>query len=81
MRKIVPDDDAGGDGNVHGMLGAELRNLKTAIAGIDYFLMDTLDLVAENNGVFLVGSRREMLEHRGTVSLFDGINLITIGLQ
>ena len=50
----VPDDDAGSDGNVEGVLGAELGNLKTAVAGIDHLLMDALDLIAEDDSIFLI---------------------------
>jgi len=77
----VPDDDAGCDGDIHGVLGAKLGNLQAAIRGIDDLLMDTLYLIAKNDGVLLVSIGLEVLKHRGTMSLFDGIDLITVGLQ
>ena len=51
----MPNDDASGDGNVKRVLGAELGNLQTAVAGIDHFLMDALDLIAEDDSIFLIG--------------------------
>ena len=77
----VPDDDAGSDGNVEGVLGAKLGNLQTAIRGINDFLMNAFDLVAKDDSVFLIRSGREGLEHRGAVSLFDGEDFITLRLQ
>ena len=50
----MPDDNAGGDGDVQGMLGAKLGNLQTAVAGIDHLLMDALDLIAEDDCIFLI---------------------------
>ena len=72
MRKIVPDDDAGGDRDIHGMLGAELRDFQATVTGIDDFLTDTFHLVAEDNCVFFIRKRCEVLQHRGAVGLFDG---------
>ena len=46
----LPDDDASGDRNIHGMLRAELCNLQAVVAGIDNTLVDTLHLVAEDDG-------------------------------
>ena len=77
----VPDDDASSDGNVEGVLGAELGNLQTAVRSINDFLMNTFDLVAKDNSVFLIRSGREGLEHRGTMSLFDGEDFIALRLQ
>ena len=77
----MPDDDASGDGDVEGVFGAELRNLETAIAGIYHFLMDTLHLVAKDNGVFLSRQRCEILKHSGAMGLFNRKNLITLCLQ
>ena len=77
----VPDDDAGSDGNVEGVLGAELGDFQAAIRSINDFLMDALDFVAENDSIFLIRSGRERLEHRGTMSLFDGEDFIAQGFQ
>ena len=77
----VPDDDACSDGNVEGVLGAELGNFQAAVRSINDFLMDALDFVAENDSVFLIRSGRERLEHRGTMSLFDGEDFIALRLQ
>ena len=51
----MPDDDAGGDGDIEGVLGAELGNFQAAVRSINDFLMDALDFVAENDSVFLIG--------------------------
>lgn len=77
----MPDDDACSDGDVEGMLGAELGDFQTAVRGINDFLMNAFDFVAKDNSVFLIRSGREGLEHRGTVGLFDGEDLIALRLQ
>ena len=77
----MPDDDACSDGDVEGMLGAELGDFQAAIGGINDFLMNAFDLVAKDNNVFLIRSGRERLEHRGTMSLFDGEDFIARRLQ
>ena len=45
------DDDASCDADVHGVLGAKLRNLQTAVGGVDDFLMHALYLVAQDNSI------------------------------
>ena len=77
----VPDDNASRDGDVEGVLGAELGNFKTAVRGIDHFLVNAFDFVAEDNNVFFIRSGREGLEHRGAMSLFDGEDFIALGFQ
>ena len=77
----MPDDDACSDGDIEGVLGAELGDFQAAIRSINDFLMDALDFVAENDSVFLIRSGRERLEHRGTMSLFDGEDFIALRLQ
>ena len=77
----MPNDDASRDGNVEGVLGAELGNLQAAVGGIDNLLMNAFNLIAEDNSVFLVRSGREVLQHRGAVGLFDGEDLIVLRLQ
>ena len=74
----MPNDDAGGDGDVQGVLGAELWNLQTAITGINHFLMNALHFIAEDNGIFLACQRCEVLKHGGAMGLFNGKNLITL---
>ena len=49
----MPNDNASSNGDIQGVLSAELGNLQTTITGIDHFLMDTLYLVAENNCILL----------------------------
>ena len=51
-----PDDDAGGGAYVEGVLGAKLGNLNATIGGINDFLMDSFDFVAEDESVFGVDS-------------------------
>ena len=51
-----PDDDAGGGADVEGVLGAKLGNLNATIGGINDFLMDPFDFVAEDESVFGVDS-------------------------
>ena len=41
----LPDDDAGCDGNVHGVLGAVLRDFYATVAHIYYLLLHTLHFV------------------------------------
>ena len=77
----VPDDDACSDGNVEEVLGAELGNLQAAVRGIDNFLMNAFNLIAEDNSIFLVRSGREVLQHRGAVGLLDREDLIALRLQ
>ena len=50
MAGELPDDDAGGDGNIHGMLGTELGYLEASVAGVDNLLMNAFHLVAEDDG-------------------------------
>ena len=47
-----PDDNAGGGADIEGMLGAKLRNLDATIGGIDHFLVNSLDFIAKDEGVF-----------------------------
>ena len=65
----VVDDDAGGDGDVEGVLGAVLGYLQAAVAEVDDFLMDTLHLVAQNDGIALTGKGTELMEHGAALSL------------
>ena len=77
----MPNDNAGRDGNVEGVLGAELGNLQAAVRGIDNLLMNAFNLIAEDNSIFLVRSGREVLQHRGAVGLLDREDLIALRLQ
>ena len=65
----VVDDDAGGDGDVEGVLGAVLGYLQAAVAEVDDFLMDTLHLVAQNDGIAFTGKGTELMEHSAALSL------------
>ena len=47
----LPDDDAGGGADVEGVLGAELGDFDAAVGGVDNFLVDAFDFVAEDEGV------------------------------
>ena len=51
-----PDDDAGGGADVEGVLGAVLGDFDATIGGINDFLMDSFDFVAEDESVFGVDS-------------------------
>ena len=65
------DDDAGGDGDVHGVLRSVLRNLQATVGSIDHFLMDALHLVAQHNGIALPRFRMELGKFRGALGLLD----------
>ena len=47
-----PDDDASGDGDIHGVLGAELRDFEASVGEVDDALVNALHLVAENHSIF-----------------------------
>lgn len=48
----LPNDDTCGDGNVHGMLSAELWDFEATVGVVDDALVNALHLIAENNGIF-----------------------------
>ena len=49
-----PDNDAGGDGNIEGVLGTILGNLETTIAHIYHLLLNTLYLITQDDCQLLV---------------------------
>ena len=51
-----PDDDASSGADVEGVLGAKLGDLDATIGGINDFLMDSFDFIAEDESVFGVDS-------------------------
>ena len=92
MAGELPDDDAGGDGNIHGMLGTELGYLEASVAGVDNLLMNAFHLVAEDDGersprltlILIKGwieSGGQMLERGAAFTLFDGINVTVLTMQ
>ena len=63
------------------MLGAELRNLQAAIAHIYDVLLDSLHLVAEDDGVAFGEGRvslRQVLELGGAFYLLDAIYKVAL---
>ena len=75
------DDDAGSDGDVEGMFSTILGNLKAAVAEVDNFLVNTLDLIAKDDGIMFTWERFELMEHSAAFSLFYRQHVITFLLQ
>ena len=48
----MPEDDTDTDGDIQGVLGAELRDFQTEIRGIDHILTHSCDLISEYDGIF-----------------------------
>lgn len=48
----LPDNDAGCDGDVHGVLGAVLGDFYATVAHIYYLLLHSLHLITQNYGNF-----------------------------
>ena len=72
----MPEDDTDTDGDIQGVLGAELRDFQTEIRGIDHILTHSCDLISEYDGIFTAFLRPECVQHDGTHGLFgadDGI--------
>jgi len=75
----MPKDHPDGDGDIERMLGAELRNLQGHVGSVHNPLVHTIDLIAENQGVFLIfiKLRRELLQADGIDSLLHADDSVT----
>lgn len=76
-----PHDDASGDGDIHGMLRAVLRDFEGGIGGIDHILTNTFHFVAENEGIALGGVGAEGVELQATFHLLNGKHFVAFALQ
>ena len=77
----MPENDAGGDGDVERVLGAELRDFKAGIGEVDGLLLYTADFVAEDEGGGLVGGEMEVGEGDAALGLLDGIEGVALGAE
>lgn len=76
FRKL-PDDDTGGDADIHGVLGTVLWYLQTAVAKVNDTLMDPFHLITEDNSVWGVTELRLMKFH-ASLHLFNGEDIISV---
>ena len=76
-----PHDDAGGDGDIHGMLRAVLRDFEGGIGGVNHILANTFHFVAENEGIALGGVDAEGVELQATFHLLNGKHFVAFALQ
>ena len=76
-----PHDDASGDGDIHGMFRAVLRDFEGGIGGIDHILTNTFHFVAENEGIALGGVGAEGVELQATFHLLNGKHFVAFALQ
>lgn len=51
----VPEGDAGADGDVEGVLGAELGDFEADLAGVDNVGIDAVNFMPGDDGVFFKG--------------------------
>ena len=63
------------------MLRPELRDLKGGVGLIDNFLLHTVDLVSENEGIAPAGCGLEFLQFHGVFRLLDAQDGITVGAK
>ena len=81
LQSEMIDDDAGGDTDVHRVLGAKLWYFQTAVTGIDDFLVNAFHLVAQHHGVALMAVGTEGGQHGGAFSLFHAEHRHSAGFQ
>ena len=77
----MPEYDAGGDRNVEGMLGTELRDLQHAVRGFHDCLVHPADLAAEDKGILFRGIGDEGLQRDRTDGLFHAEDGPSFGVQ
>ena len=77
----MPENDAGGDGDVEGVLGAELGNFKAGIGEIDGLLLYSADFVAEDEGGRTVGGKVKVREGNAAFGLLDGVEGVAFGAE
>lgn len=75
-----PNNDAGSDAYIHGMLGSVLRNFEGAVALINHILTHALHLVAHDQGVTTRRVEAELTEFFAAFNLFDGQHNVAFGL-
>ena len=63
------------------MLGAELRDFQSPVAGIHHFLPDSFHFVAEHESGLFPGLDGEILQGRAVFHLFHGIDLVALGFE
>ena len=68
----MPEDNSGGYGDVEGVFSSKLRDFEAEVGGIDGGLVDAIDFVAHDDGVFSGGVRGELFEGDASLTLFDG---------
>ena len=61
------------------MLGAELRDDDGAVGGVDNFLLDAVNLIAEDDGVAGAGGAAEVLERHGVLGLLCAEDRVALG--
>ena len=76
-----PHDDASGDGDIHGMLRAVLRDFEGGISGVDHILANTFHFVAEDEGIALGGVDAEGVEFQAAFHLLNGKHFVAFALQ
>lgn len=79
----MPEDYSGCDGDVEGMLGAELRDFESEVRGIHDILGHALYLVAEDEGVFvaIIEIRDELVKWHRVNGLFDADRCIALPVK
>lgn len=81
MESEVPEDDAGTDRHIKGVLCAELRNLQTEISRIYNILAHAGHFIAEDYGILSSLLRDEAVQHDGSGGLLGTDHGIAILLQ
>lgn len=77
----LPEEEAGGDGDVEGVLGAFLGDLDAEVGHIDYALVDAVDFVAGYYGYFCAFGIGEVGEVDAPFDLFENDYHITFAAE
>ena len=75
------DDDASSYRDVEGVLRTKLGDFEAPVAEVDGFLMDTLDLVAENHSITTIWFWLELMKKGGAFSLLDSQHLVAYSFE
>ena len=77
----VPEYDPYRNGDIERMLGAPLGDLEGEVGGVYDVLTDSVDLIAENQGIPAAFGRLEPVELDGPDRLLDADDGVSAGLQ
>jgi hypothetical protein len=77
LSKLI-DDDAGSNADIHRVFCAKLRNLQTAVGGVDHLLVNTFYLVTEYDRIATACFGLKSLQLGGVLHLFDAVDGVTL---